>query len=86
MYMLSYMARNIYFIKAFDGSLIPYLTSDDIDYFTINKLSAKYVLLSLFSKQYQSKAMEYILSIALKKYFEKSMYNQKKAQIMSITV
>lgn len=67
------------FIKVFDGSPIPHLTSDDIDYFTIDKLSAKDVLLRLSSKQYQTEAIEYILSIMLKKHFGKTIRNQKKS-------
>ena len=76
--MLSYTAGYVCFMKASDGSPMPHLTSDDIDYSAVNKLSAEDILLSPSGEQYQSEAMRYILSITLEKHFGKAMRNQKK--------
>lgn len=84
--MFFYMARYLYFIKTSDRSLLQYLTSDDIDYFAVNKLSVKDILFSPSDKQYQSKTMRYILSIILEKHFGKPMRNKKKAWIKDITI
>lgn len=46
------MAGYVCFIKASNRSLMPHLTSDDIDYFAINKLLVEDVQLSLSIEQY----------------------------------
>lgn len=69
-HILSYTAGYVCFMKASNRLPMPHLTSDDIDYFAVNKLSAEDILLSPSGEQYQSEAIRYILSITFSDYFE----------------
>lgn len=58
-------------MKTFDKSSLSHPTNNNIDNPTINNLSSNDILLSLSDRQYQLQTIWYILSIILKKYFEK---------------
>lgn len=53
-YLFPYTVRYIYFIKTSNRSLIPYLTSNNINYLAINKLLAEDILFSVSNEKYQS--------------------------------
>lgn len=57
-------------MKTSNISLLLYLISDNINYLTINVLLVDNILHSLSNIQYQLKAIYYILSIILEKYFK----------------
>lgn len=76
-HIVNYTAGYICFMNAPDGSSLPHISYENIDYDAVNSLTAKDFLLDKVRYNHHSTAMRYILGRTLGKYFSTEWKAQK---------
>ena len=74
---VNYTSRCICFMIALNGSFLPHISCENVNYDAINSLTAKDFLLDKVEYNHCSAAMHFILTCTLEKYFSMELKAQK---------